>query len=98
MTDRELRRLSRKDLLELLISQGRERDALQAELERIKAELENRQLCMEQAGSIETEALIQAMTEITVDGLTGQVTFEESGEPAKTAKYVQIVNGEYTAM
>ena len=53
---------------------------------------------MEQAGSIETEALIQAMTEITVDGLTGQVTFDESGEPNKTAKYVQIVDGEYTAM
>ena len=57
MTDRELRRLSRKDLLELLISQGCERDALQAELERIKAELENRQLCMEQAGSIAEAAL-----------------------------------------
>ena len=53
---------------------------------------------MEQAGSIETDALIQAMTEITVDGLTGQVTFDESGEPNKTAKYVQIVDGEYTAM
>ncbi|HJC47003.1 MAG TPA: ABC transporter substrate-binding protein [Candidatus Lachnoclostridium pullistercoris] len=53
---------------------------------------------MEQAGSIETDALIQAMTEITVDGLTGQVSFDESGEPNKTAKFVQIVDGEYTAM
>ncbi|HIZ79717.1 MAG TPA: ABC transporter substrate-binding protein [Candidatus Lachnoclostridium stercorigallinarum] len=53
---------------------------------------------MEQAGSIETEALIQAMTEITIDGLTGQVSFDESGEPDKTAKFVQILDGEYTAM
>ena len=53
---------------------------------------------MEQAGSIESDALIQAMTEITVDGLTGQVSFDESGEPNKTAKFVQIVDGEYTAM
>ena len=53
---------------------------------------------MEQAGSIESDALIQAMTEITVDGLTGQVSFDESGEPNKTAKFVQIIDGEYTAM
>ncbi len=53
---------------------------------------------MEQAGSVETDALVQAMTEITVDGLTGQVTFDASGEPTKSAKFVQIVNGEYTAM
>lgn len=57
MTDQELRRLSRKDLLELLIAQGRERDALQAELEQVKAKLENRQLCVEQAGSIAEAAL-----------------------------------------
>ena len=58
MTDQELRKLSRKDLLELLISQGHERDALQAELEQTKAALENRQLCIEQAGSI-AEASLQ---------------------------------------
>ena len=33
MNDSELKRLSRRDLLELLIAQGRERDALQEELE-----------------------------------------------------------------
>ena len=48
MTDQELRKLSRKDLLELLISQGRERDTLQAELEQVKAALKNRQLHIEQ--------------------------------------------------
>ena len=57
MTDQELRKLSRKDLLELLISQGRERDTLQAELEQVKAALKNRQLHIEQAGSIAEAAL-----------------------------------------
>lgn len=57
MTDQELRKLSRKDLLELLIMQGRERDALQAELDKAKAELDNRQLCIDQSGSIAEAAL-----------------------------------------
>lgn len=57
MTDRELRKLSRRDLLELLVSQGRERDALQAELEKTKIELQDRQLHIEQAGSIAEAAL-----------------------------------------
>lgn len=52
---------------------------------------------MEKAGSIENAALIAAMTEIEVDGLTGQMTFDASGEPNKGANFVKIVNGEYTA-
>lgn len=50
---------------------------------------------MEKAGSIENDKLIAAMTEIKVDGLTGSVTFDKSGEPFKSAKFVTIKNGEY---
>ena len=57
MTDRELRKLSRRDLLELLIAQGRERDALQAELEKARAALQDRELRLAQAGSIAEAAL-----------------------------------------
>ena len=57
MTDLELRKLGRKDLLELLIAQGRERDALQAELEQVKAALKDRQIQIERAGSIAEAAL-----------------------------------------
>lgn len=57
MTDQELRKLSRKDLLELLISLGRERDALQEELEKANAALQDRQIRMEQAGSLAEAAL-----------------------------------------
>ena len=52
---------------------------------------------MEQAGSIENEALIAAMTEIQVDGLTGSVTFTPEGEPSKGAKFVEIKDGQYVA-
>lgn len=51
---------------------------------------------MEQAGSIESEDLIAAMTEITVDGLTGEsITFSADGVPNKEIKYVEIKDGQY---
>ena len=53
---------------------------------------------MEQAGSIESADLIAAMTEITVEGVTGTVTFNADGEPEKGAKFVKIVDGAYTAV
>jgi branched-chain amino acid transport system substrate-binding protein len=53
---------------------------------------------LEKAGSTESADLISAMTQIQVKGLTGDVTFDENGEPTKGAKFVQIKNGEYTAL
>lgn len=45
------------------------------------------------------EALKGAMTEITLDGLTGVgMTWDASGEPNKAPKAVQITNGVYKAM
>lgn len=52
---------------------------------------------MEQAGSIESADLIAAMTEISVDGLTGDgITFTADGEPNKGSKFIQIIDGAYT--
>lgn len=51
---------------------------------------------LEKAGSTKNEDLIAAMTQIQVEGLTGSVTFTAEGEPNKGAKFVQIINGEYT--
>lgn len=51
----------------------------------------------EKAGTTDSDDLIKAMTEITVDGLTGKMTFSADGEPNKDATYVVIKNGEYTA-
>lgn len=57
MTDKELSRLKRVDLLELLIAQGRENDRLQAELAEAKAQLEERNIILQNAGSIAAAAL-----------------------------------------
>lgn len=54
-------------------------------------------LAIEQAGDTSSEALIAAMTQITVDGLTGEMTFDASGEPTKSAKVAVIQDGAYTA-
>ena len=44
------------------------------------------------------EGLKGAMTQITLEGLTGTITWEAGGEPSKEPKAVKIVNGGYTAM
>jgi len=57
MAGKDLRKLSKTDLLELLIEQGRENLALKARLEEVEAELAHRRLTMEQSGSIAEAAL-----------------------------------------
>ena len=47
-------------------------------------------------GDVSNEALISAMTSITVDGVTGSMTFDASGEPNKDALVAVIKDGEYT--
>lgn len=46
---------------------------------------------------VTNEALVAAMTKITVNGLTGDMTFDASGEPNKSAKVAVIENGQYLA-
>lgn len=57
---------------------------------------------MEKAGvnstTIDSDALIAAMKQITVDGLTGSVSFDENGEPLKGAKFAKVENGAYVAV
>lgn len=57
MTDKELRKLTRADLLDLLIDQGKELEAMKMELEDVRKQLKSRQILMEQAGSIAEAAL-----------------------------------------
>ncbi|MBQ9518999.1 MAG: ABC transporter substrate-binding protein, partial [Firmicutes bacterium] len=47
-------------------------------------------------GDTSNEALVAAMTNITVDGVTGSMTFDASGEPNKDALVAIIKDGEYT--
>lgn len=58
MTEKELRKLKRVELLEILVEQGKEIERLKAELSLCKEQLEEKQLRIDQAGSI-AEAAIQ---------------------------------------
>ncbi|MCD7725182.1 MAG: ABC transporter substrate-binding protein [Clostridiales bacterium] len=61
-----------------------------AEQAGITADMSNEEICA---------ALVEAMTQITVDGLTGDgITWDASGEPSKAPKAVMIRDGVYTAM
>lgn len=56
----------------------------------ITADMSNEEICA---------AMQDAMTKITVDGLTGEgITWDASGEPTKEPKAVVIKDGVYTAM
>ena len=57
MTDKELRRLSRSELLEMLIAQTEENRQLKIRLERAEAQLRDRRIAVEKAGSLAEAAL-----------------------------------------
>ena len=50
MTDKELQKLSRNALLEMLLEQCRENDKLHSENERLRQQLSARQIKIDQAG------------------------------------------------
>ncbi len=57
MTDQELKRLSRAELLELLITQSREVEQLKDRLEQAEAKLRSREIILSEAGSIAEASL-----------------------------------------
>ena len=65
----------------------------------IKAAAEQGKVTPDMSVSDMCEAMKTAMTEITIDGLTGAgITWSADGEPSKEAKAVVISNGTYEAM
>lgn len=65
----------------------------------IKAAAEKAGITADMSASDICDALKTAMTEITIDGLTGTgMTWSADGEPNKEPKAVKIVDGVYTAM
>ena len=58
MTDKELRKLSRSDLLELLISQTEENQVLKSRVDQMQNQLLDRRIAVDKAGSI-AEASLQ---------------------------------------
>ena len=57
MTEDQLHRLSRKDLLEMMIAQEKEMETLKKELDEARKALKNREIAIDEAGSIEVEDL-----------------------------------------
>ena len=57
LTDKELRRLSRSELLEMLIAQTEENDRLKIRLEQAEAQLRDRRISIDKAGSLAEAAL-----------------------------------------
>lgn len=57
MTDKELRKLSRAELLEMLLEQSKEAASLREQLEEARAQLQSRQLQLEEAGNLADAAL-----------------------------------------
>lgn len=57
MTDSELKKLSRKELLEMLISQSKELQSLQEKLTAAEAALQKKEIIINEAGSIAEAAL-----------------------------------------
>lgn len=58
MTDRDLRKLGRNDLLELLLEQTKEIDRLRIELDTTKKQLADRKIMLDNAGSIAEASLM----------------------------------------
>ena len=57
MTEKELKKLNRKQLLELLLRQTERADQLESELEEAKKQLEDKRITEMEAGSIAQAAL-----------------------------------------
>ena len=57
MTDKELKKLKRIELLEMLIEQSKENEELKRQLEEANKKLESREIMLKQSGSIAEAAL-----------------------------------------
>lgn len=57
MTDKELKRLSRTELLAMLLEQVKENEKLQARLGELQAQLDEKKILIDEAGSIAEAAL-----------------------------------------
>lgn len=57
MTDKTLRKMSRRELMEMLLEQSKEVERLRAELEQAEQKLRSRQIALRDAGSIAEASL-----------------------------------------
>lgn len=86
MTDKELRKLKRSELLELLLAQEKEIAALQKKLDKANKKLESREIAIQESGSLAEAALklnfvfeaAQAAADMYVENIRSRKEQEES--------------------
>lgn len=94
MTEKELRHLSRMDLLEMLLEQSKEVERLRAELETVKKQLEDRRIMEQEAGSIAEAALrlnkvfeaAQQAADQYLENIRTQAEISQNGETENEAE------------
>ena len=50
---------------------------------------------IEEAGTTDSQAIIDALANLSYDGILGNMQFDENGDPIKDVSFVTIKNGEY---
>ena len=102
MTDKELKRLSRSELLEMLLSQSRKMDKMQAEIDELKEKLKSREILLENAGSIAEAALelngLWETAQSAADQYVENVKRRSDAMLAETEEFVRDVAGQMTAL
>ena len=100
MTDKEFRKLSRSELLELMLEQSREIDRLQSELEETREALQERNLKIESCGSIaeaaaEVNSLFHAAQKAADMYLLNvqRICAEKAEEAGKTEEWQRVLRG-----
>jgi len=100
MTDKELKKLNRSELLELMLEQSREIDRLQEELEETREALQERNLKIESCGSIaeaaaEVNSLFHAAQRAADMYLLNvqRICAEKAAEAGKTEEWQNVLKG-----
>lgn len=96
MTDKELRHLSRKELLEILLALAEENDALREQLEYANDALRDRRILLENTGSIAEAALklngVFAAAEAAAQQYLANVQLKEQEE--RKAKHHELTENQ----
>ena len=50
---------------------------------------------IEEAGSTDSQAIIDAMKNIDFEGITGSIKFDENNNPIKAVSMIKVTEGEY---
>lgn len=89
MTEKELLKLKKSELLEIMLAQSKEIDSLRAQLEEANAKLRSKKIAIKESGSIAEAALnltkvfeeAQKAADLYVENVKRKARLEEKKEP-----------------